>query len=194
MPSDFGANVHRGDQGRDVKLAQEWRLPDGVPVVMLPGRLTRWKGQTVLIDALAKLGRKDICALIVGSDQGRVAYREELVHRAERAGLGSTVRLLPDCRDMPAAYMLADVVVSASTDPEAFGRVAAEEGLDQIVDQARQAFVEFAERHVFGIAVGLQVQDVGDHARTQQHVEERCGLVIVGCVAFIDCHRLAPRG
>ncbi|MBM3542112.1 MAG: glycosyltransferase family 4 protein [Alphaproteobacteria bacterium] len=116
----------RVDPGRMVKLAAEWRLPDGAPVVMLPGRLTRWKGQTVLIEALAKLGRTDICAVIVGSDQGRVAYREELEHLAERRGIGGMVRLLPDCRDMPAAYMLADVVVSASTDPEAFGRVAAE--------------------------------------------------------------------
>jgi glycosyltransferase involved in cell wall biosynthesis len=109
-----------------VKLADEWRLPDGVPVIMLPGRLTRWKGQAVLIEAVAKLARKDVCVVIVGSDQGRVAYREELEHLAERRGIGGLVRLLPDCRDMPAAYMLADVVVSASTDPEAFGRVAAE--------------------------------------------------------------------
>jgi glycosyltransferase involved in cell wall biosynthesis len=116
----------RVDPGRMVKLAAEWRLPDGVPVIMLPGRLTRWKGQAVLIEAVAKLARKDVCVVIVGSDQGRVAYREELEHLAERRGIGGLVRLLPDCRDMPAAYMLADVVVSASTDPEAFGRVAAE--------------------------------------------------------------------
>jgi glycosyltransferase involved in cell wall biosynthesis len=111
---------------RIVQLAHAWKVPDGIPIVMLPGRLTRWKGQTVLIDALAKLGRRDLWCVLVGADQGREAYRRELIQRATRAGLGDTVRIVGHCTDMPAAYMMADVVVSASTDPEAFGRVAAE--------------------------------------------------------------------
>lgn len=111
---------------RMIALATAWRLPDGMPVVMLPGRLTRWKGQTVLIDALAELGRSDVRCLIVGSDQGRTGYRDELEAQIAARNLGSVVHLVDHCRDMPAAYMLADVVVSASTDPEAFGRVAAE--------------------------------------------------------------------
>jgi glycosyltransferase involved in cell wall biosynthesis len=111
---------------RVIKLAQAWRLPDGVPVIMLPGRLTRWKGQTVLIDAVARLGRRDVQAVLVGADQGRTAYRAELEDRIRRAGLESIMRIVDHCNDMPAAYMLADVVVSASTDPEAFGRVVAE--------------------------------------------------------------------
>lgn len=113
---------------RVIKLAREWRLPDGVPVIMLPGRLTRWKGQTVLIDAMARLGRRDVQAVLVGADQGRTAYREELEQRIHRYGLDGIVRIVDHCTDMPAAYMLADVVVSASTDPEAFGRVVAEAG------------------------------------------------------------------
>jgi glycosyltransferase involved in cell wall biosynthesis len=111
---------------RLIELAQKWRLPDGMPVVMLPGRLTSWKGHAVLIEALARLGRDDIRCLIVGSDQGRHRYRasvEALIAKRELAGV---VQITGDCRDMPAAYMLADVVVSASTKPEAFGRVAAE--------------------------------------------------------------------
>jgi len=111
---------------RIVQLAQTWKVPDGIPIVMLPGRLTRWKGQTVLIDALAKLGRRDLWCVLVGADQGREAYRRELIRHATRAGLGDTVRIVGHCADMPAAYMMADVVVSASTDPEAFGRVAVE--------------------------------------------------------------------
>ena len=111
---------------RQVKLAREWRLPDGLPVVMLPGRLTRWKGQTLLIDAVAKLGRRDMALLLVGADQGRTAYRAELEKRVRARGLEGIVRVVDHCADMPAAYMLADVVVSASTDPEAFGRVVAE--------------------------------------------------------------------
>lgn len=111
---------------RVIKLAREWRLPDGVPVVMLPGRLTRLKGHTVLIEAMARLGRRDLCCLLVGGDNGHARYRRELEDLIRARGLESVVRLVDHCRDMPAAFMLADVVVSASTDPEAFGRVAAE--------------------------------------------------------------------
>ncbi len=111
---------------RVVHFANEWRLPDGVPVVMLPGRLTRWKGQTMMIEALARLGRHDIRCLLVGSDQGRTGYRRELERLVERKGLSDVVHIADHCADMPAAYMLTDVVVSASSDPEAFGRVIAE--------------------------------------------------------------------
>ncbi len=108
---------------RVVKLATAWRLTDGLPVVMLPARLTRWKGQTVFLDAIARLGRTDIRAVLVGDAQGRESYRAELEARIERLGLSSVTRIVGHCNDMAAAYMLADVVVSASTDPEAFGRV-----------------------------------------------------------------------
>jgi glycosyltransferase involved in cell wall biosynthesis len=111
---------------RIIALAHRWRLPDGYPVIMLPGRLTRWKGQEVLIRALAELGRHDIRCLLVGSDQGRTAYRQELTDLIARQGLTDVVHIVDECNDMPAAYMLTDVVVSASTDPEAFGRVVAE--------------------------------------------------------------------
>ncbi|WP_259781726.1 glycosyltransferase family 4 protein [Aestuariispira ectoiniformans] len=110
---------------RVVQLATDWRLPDGVPVVMLSGRLTRWKGQTLLLEAIAKLDRKVRC-ILVGSDQGREAYREEVEALARKLGIDDKVHVVGNCRDMPAAYKLADVVVSASTDPEAFGRVAVE--------------------------------------------------------------------
>jgi len=111
---------------RIVKLASHWRLEDGYPVVMLPGRLTRWKGQGVFIEAIAKLERKDIRCVLVGSDQGRSGYRKELDHLINLHNLNDVVRIVDHCDDMPAAYMLADVVVSASTDPEAFGRVVTE--------------------------------------------------------------------
>ncbi len=111
---------------RVVALANQWRLADGAPVVMLPGRLTRWKGQTVFIRAIAKLKRHDICCLVVGSDQGRTGYRRQLEALVDEHDLGQIVRILDHCDDMPAAYMLTDVVVSASTDPEAFGRVVIE--------------------------------------------------------------------
>jgi len=108
---------------RMITLAREWRIPDGANIVMLPGRLTRWKGHHVLIDAMEKLGRKDIFCVLIGHDQGRSEYRKELETAIEKKGLGGQVRIVNHCNDMPAAYMLATVVVSASTDPEGFGRI-----------------------------------------------------------------------
>ena len=84
---------------------------------MLPGRLTRWKGGLDFIEAIARLGRRDICCVLVGAEQ-RAGFRRELETQIERHGLLGQFRIVEDCRDMPAAYVLADVVVSASTDPE----------------------------------------------------------------------------
>jgi glycosyltransferase involved in cell wall biosynthesis len=111
---------------RLITQATRWRLDDGFPLVLLPGRLTRWKGQGVLIEALAKLGRRDLRCIILGSDQGRSGYRRELEALVVARGLGGIVRLIGHADDLPAAYMLSDVVVSASTEPEAFGRVLVE--------------------------------------------------------------------
>mgnify|MGYP003317461089 FL=1 len=111
---------------RVVNLATNWRLVEPIPVIMMPGRLSRWKGQKVLIEALSILGRRDIRCLIVGDEQGRSRYRQELETLIKRLSLEEIVYFAGHCRDMPAAYMLSDVVVSASTDPEAFGRVIVE--------------------------------------------------------------------
>jgi len=117
-PSRVGAE-------RIVNLSRRWRLPDGASVVMLPARLTRWKGGLDFIIAIAALGRRDICCLLVGPEQRR-GFRRELEAAIERHDLSGLFRIVEDCRDMPAAYMLADVVVSASSDPEGFGRTIVE--------------------------------------------------------------------
>jgi glycosyltransferase involved in cell wall biosynthesis len=119
----FDARRVRGE--RVAELATRWRVPDGFAVIMLPGRLTRWKGALDLIEAIARLGRRDLCCLLVGAEQRR-GFRRELEATIERLGLVGMFRIIEDCRDMPAAYVLADVVVSASTDPEGFGRVIVE--------------------------------------------------------------------
>lgn len=111
---------------RLITLSRQWRLPDGANIIMLPGRLTRWKGHHVLIDAIAHLQRRDIFCVIIGADQGRTEYRKELESSIMIKGLQGRVRIIDHCNDMPAAYMLATVVVSASTEPEGFGRVAVE--------------------------------------------------------------------
>src|SRR5712672_2013677 len=104
------------------ELALHWRVPDGFAVVMLPGRLTRWKGGLDFIEAIARLGRRDVCCVLLGAEQRR-GFRRELETKIGRLGLLGMFRIVEDCRDMAAAYVLADVVVSASTDPEGFGRV-----------------------------------------------------------------------
>ncbi len=111
---------------RIARLAVAWRLPHGAPIVLLPGRLTGWKGQAVLIEALARLSRRDVCGVLVGSDQGRRHYTARLLRQAEALGVADRLRLAGECDDMPAALMLADLVVHASTRPEAFGRVVIE--------------------------------------------------------------------
>jgi len=111
---------------RLARLAAAWRLPDGVPTVVLPGRLTSWKGQSVLLSAIARMPRRDVFCVLVGADQGRHRYSARLVRQAERLGIADRVRLAGNCDDMPAAFMLSDAVVHASTRPEAFGRVVIE--------------------------------------------------------------------
>ena len=108
---------------RIVRLANLWRVPEDVPVIMQHCRLTRWKGHALLIEAIAKLGRKDIRCLLVSSQPGEASYRRELERLIIKRDLKSVVHIIENCDDLPAAYMLTDVFVSSSIEPEAFGRV-----------------------------------------------------------------------
>ena len=111
---------------RMARLARQWRLPDGASTIVLPARLTRWKGHAVMLEAMAKLERQDVFLVLVGAEQGRVRFRRELLARAETLGLSDRVRLVGHCEDMPAAMMLADIVVNPSIEPEPFGRTVIE--------------------------------------------------------------------
>ncbi len=119
-PAMFDPDAVSGD--RIARLATEWRLPERVRVVLLPGRLTRWKGHGVLIEAIGRLADPGLCCVLMGD--GRGGYAAELARQAER--LGVTLRMPGPCDDVPAAMMLADAVVHAATEPEAFGRVVIE--------------------------------------------------------------------
>jgi len=123
-PAVFDPARVGGDRIR--RLTAAWRLPDGAEIILLPARLTRWKGQTVLIDALSRMQRTDAVAVLVGDAQGRDHYATELAEMADRLGLGERVRLVGHCDDMPAAMAMASVVVNASLEPEGFGRVVIE--------------------------------------------------------------------
>jgi glycosyltransferase involved in cell wall biosynthesis len=105
-------------------LRQQWALPADRPVILMPARLTRWKGQAVLLSAAAMLPEPRPLIVLAGDAQGRDAYRTELEKLAAESG--ATVRFAGPVADMPAALALADLVVHASTDAEAFGRTIVE--------------------------------------------------------------------
>lgn len=111
---------------RIVRMAQTMRVPDGMHTVVMLGRLTAWKGQAVVLQAIARLQRQDVCCVFVGSDQGRHRYSKELETLAASLGIADRIRMIGHVDDVPAALMLSDAVVHASTDPEAFGRVVIE--------------------------------------------------------------------
>ncbi|MBB4658597.1 glycosyltransferase family 4 protein [Parvularcula dongshanensis] len=96
--------------------------------ILLPGRLTPWKGQAVLIEAARQLQERGLTLrlALLGSPQGHEDYERMLNATIEQAGLSDAVVMPGEWDDMPAAYAWADVAVSASTRPEAFGRVALE--------------------------------------------------------------------
>ncbi len=120
----FDPALVQGD--RMAKLARDWRLDVDAPIIMLAGRLTEWKGQRVLIAALAMMRHANAVAVLVGSDQGRETYAQSLISQAESLGVSGRLRMVGHTEDMPAALMLADIVVNASTDPEGFGRTVVE--------------------------------------------------------------------
>ena len=135
VPEEKVVRIHRGADTRTFRpdavspeqaAARKAALgfaPD-VPVVTLPGRLTRWKGQTILLDALARMRHRELGCLIVGSDQGRTDYSAELKAMAARLPPETKVVFLEHADDMPCIYALSDIVVNASSaQPEAFGRV-----------------------------------------------------------------------
>lgn len=111
---------------RLIAFTNKFNIPEDSLVILLPGRLTRWKGHELLIKAVAKLNRKDILCLFVGDSQGRKKYLRDLKKLIENYKLTNNFRIIDNQLDMAAVYKLSDVVVSASTDPEAFGRVVAE--------------------------------------------------------------------
>ncbi|MDZ4867138.1 MAG: glycosyltransferase family 4 protein [Alphaproteobacteria bacterium] len=113
-------------QDRIDAIRKQWNLTPGKPVIVMPGRLTRWKGQLVFIEALARLPDRTFEAVMVGDAQERDAYVDELHASLKRLNLTDAVRIPGHCSDMPAALMAADVIVAPSIEPEAFGRVAVE--------------------------------------------------------------------
>ena len=112
------------------KLKKEWDLSSNKFTILLPGRLTYWKGQEKFIESLNILvedyNLNNFQAIILGSDQGRKVYSKKLINLVQRYSLNKKIKFIQHCKEMPLAYSLADVVISASIEPEAFGRVSVE--------------------------------------------------------------------
>ena len=113
-------------------LRTAWKLaPGGDAVILLPGRLTGWKGHREAIAAAAALhsgGVSNWRMVFAGDPQGRDGYVAELKQLIASAGLDGRVVMVGHCSDMPAAFALSDITIAPSNEPEAFGRVAAEAG------------------------------------------------------------------
>ncbi len=111
-------------------LFKLWELKVGKKIILFPGRLTSWKGQEMFLESINKvniqLGHDAFIAVILGSDQGRDLYKKKLIRLVEQYRLTNQIKFIENCKNMPVAYKISNFVVSASTEPEAFGRISVE--------------------------------------------------------------------
>ena len=112
------------------KLFKSWNLEVEKKTILLPGRITEWKGHEMFIEAMNKiniqLGHKSFKAVILGSDQGRDLYKKKLIRLVEQYRMNDQIKFVDHCENMPLAYKISDLIVSTSIEPEAFGRIAVE--------------------------------------------------------------------
>ena len=112
------------------KLKATWKIEDNKKIILLPGRLTAWKGQEMFIEAINLFKQSnpelDFVAVILGDDQGRTVFRKKLERLVEQFNLTQNIKFVDNCNVMPVAYHISDVIVSSSIEPEAFGRVSVE--------------------------------------------------------------------
>ncbi len=113
-------------QERMINKVKEYHIPDDKPVLFLGGRITHWKGQHVLVEALSKMKNKNFYCVIAGDEQGRDEYVKQLKELAKKHRLGNKLTIQGKVLDMPAAMMVSNVVLSTAIEPEAFGRIAIE--------------------------------------------------------------------
>ena len=111
-------------------LKKKWNISDEKKIILLPGRLTEWKGQEMFIEAIDILKKSlpdlNFIAIILGSDQGRKMYKKKLIRLVEQHRLSDNISFIDHLSLMPIAYEISHVVVSSSIEPEAFGRVSVE--------------------------------------------------------------------
>jgi len=123
-------NPNKIHQSDEKKLISQWNTNKERPLILLPGRLTSWKGQEMFIEALnlvnKEMPKQPFSAVILGGDQGRNVYKKKLLRLVEQYRLNNQVQFFDKCELMPLAYKISDIIVSASIEPEAFGRISVE--------------------------------------------------------------------
>ena len=117
-------------ESHEKKLLKQWDIEKDKKIILLPGRLSSWKGQEVFIEAInlinTEIGYEAFYAVILGSDQGRELYKKKLIRLSEQYRMSKQIRFIDHCKNMALAYKVSDIIVSASNEPEAFGRVSVE--------------------------------------------------------------------
>lgn len=114
------------DSRRIGALRKTWGIKKEWPVILLPGRIVRRKGHLLVLEALQLLTQKNFYCVMLGNSVGHEAYAREIARQAAASGFQEQIKLMPAVQDMPAAYAAADIVINASTEPEAFGRIPTE--------------------------------------------------------------------
>ena len=130
-----GINVDYFDPSTTIEmdesnLKKKWGILENKKIILMPGRLTDWKGQELFLEAInlvnIELGYEAFYAIILGSDQGRDLYKKKLMRLVEQHRMNNQVKFINHCKNMPLAYQISDLVISASIEPESFGRISVE--------------------------------------------------------------------
>ncbi len=112
------------------RLLKSWKIEENKKIILLPGRLTQWKGQELFLEAInlvnIQLGYQAFYAVILGSEQGRDLYKKKLIRLSEQYRMTKQIKFVNHCKDMALAYKISNIIISSSIEPEAFGRVAVE--------------------------------------------------------------------
>ena len=131
-------NPNKIKESEEKRIILQWNIQKDKKLILLPGRLTSWKGQEMFIEALnlvnQELKQEVFNAVILGDTQGRDVYKKKLLRLVEQYRLNKQVKFVDHCKHMPLAYKIANLVVSSSIEPEAFGRVSVEaQSMEKII-------------------------------------------------------------
>ena len=120
------------------ELLKNWGIEENKKIILLPGRLTKWKGQELFLEAInlvnTQLGYQAFNSVILGSSQDRDLYKKKLIRLSEQFRMTKQVKFINHCNDMALAYKVSNIIISSSIEPEAFGRVAVEaQSMEKII-------------------------------------------------------------
>ena len=117
-------------ESEEKKLLKKWEILENKKIILMPGRLTSWKGQELFLEAInlvnVELGYEAFYGIILGSDQGRNLFKKKLIRLCEKYRITNQIKFIDHCSNMALAYKISDIIISASIEPEAFGRVSVE--------------------------------------------------------------------